>query len=467
MLRRYALILCFLCLPVFAGFFDWFSSSEDKSPSATESTVQDDKKTATDEVTEQLKEEENFVFEMNTGVRPWRAPQYQNQEGALGYNSKVFEVPEGLRPKVNFWKDVYAKYTTHQGVIHDAENVHIVFESVDFKAINKDETLNSRQKFKAREKLVKEAKKRAQALLLKLDETKDPATLTPEEKKFYDAYAFDSDKDKFKEAASDKRIRFQLGQKDRFAAGIYMSGRYLEQMEKIFQERGLPIELTRLPFVESSFNIMARSKVGASGIWQIMRYTGRPFLKMDQIVDKRNHPIEATKLATRLLAHNFEMLESWPLAITGYNHGPTGVLKLVNTYKTRDIVELVDSNVTRKRFGFASRNFYACFLAALEVERNAPVHFGEKVAWSLPLKGKEVSLPVSVSYNDLVKWFDGNDDQAQIYNPHITGMARKKGRLIQKGTLVNLPEEKADKVLTQLSQGNGSKGKADAFAQSL
>lgn len=46
-------------------------------------------------------------------------------------------------------------------------------------------------------------------------------------------------------------------------------------MATIFRDEGLPVELTRLPFVESSFNLFARSKVGASGIWQFMKSTGR------------------------------------------------------------------------------------------------------------------------------------------------------------------------------------------------
>ena len=69
------------------------------------------------------------------------------------------------------------------------------------------------------------------------------------------------------------RIRSQLGQKERFQQGIVWAGRYLHQMEEIFRGEGVPIEITRLPFVESSFNLMARSKVGASGIWQFMRST--------------------------------------------------------------------------------------------------------------------------------------------------------------------------------------------------
>jgi len=155
------------------------------------------------------------------------------------------------------------------------------------------------------------------------------------------------------------------------------------------------VELTRLAFVESSFNIMARSKVGASGIWQIMPYTARPYKMISTSVDKRNHPLEATKFAAKLLRDNYNMLESWPLAVTGYNHGPTGVKKMTKAYKTRDIATLIENVESRRSFGFASRNFYACFLAALEVERKANIYF-DSVAWSKPLESQDLKLPKTV-----------------------------------------------------------------------
>ena len=65
-------------------------------------------------------------------------------------------------------------------------------------------------------------------------------------------------------------------------------------MEKIFRQKGLPVVLTRLPLIESSFNIEAYSKVGAAGIWQFMPATGRLFLTINHMVDERLDPLIAT-----------------------------------------------------------------------------------------------------------------------------------------------------------------------------
>ena len=229
---------------------------------------------------------------------------------------------------------------------------------------------------------------------------------------------------------------------------------YLENFERIFREAGLPIELTRMVFVESSFNVLARSKVGASGLWQIMRYTGRPYMMINDAIDKRNHPTEATKLAAKLLRNNYQMLQSWPLAVTGYNHGPTGVLKLTKHYKSREIGDLTQNIGSRKRLGFASRNFYASFLAILEVERNAPKYFGT-VQWSQPLNAVDLVLPQAMKYDDLLKCFDGDDHKAQIFNPHITSAARKGKLALPKKAVVSVPvhkEGEARELLAKLEE---------------
>lgn len=342
------------------------------------------------------------------GSRPWRGPQFGTQKEALGYSETAFAVPKGMEKQVQFWVDIYSKYTTQQGVIHDSENVDVIYEVVDLSGLKTDR--ERQRKIDAAKKVISEK-------------------LSKDER---------------------ERLRYQLGQKDRMRDGIFYSGRYIEEMETIFKEAGLPIELTRLAFVESSFNVMARSKVGASGIWQIMGYTARPYKMVSPTVDKRNHPMEATRLAAKLLKGNYNMLESWPLAVTGYNHGPTGVRKIADFHKTKDISVLVQKVDSKKSLGFASRNFYASFLAALEVEKNAPKYFGS-VVWSKPLDGQDLKLPVSVRYKDVLHWFDGDDDKAQLFNPHLTSVARK-GRPIPAKTVISVPKDKYNVALISLAR---------------
>lgn len=346
----------------------------------------------------------------------WSAPVYSGQENALGWTADAFKVPVGMEDRVQFWKDIYTKYSSEQGILHDSKYVQLIYETVDFGDISKNPDLTDRQKERARRKRVNDKKKEIAERLKKLQGLKDRDGLEGDDARYWDLFAKIDEPKKFSEASRRGRLRFQLGQKDIFVRGIYQSGRYLRQMEEIFRQEGLPIELTRLPFVESSFNLRARSRVGASGIWQFMRSTGRLYLRMDGSGDERNDPLQATRAAAKKLRENFAMLKSWPLAITAYNHGPAGVRRLTEKLGTTDIVELID--VRKGRFKFASASFFASFLAAVDVERNADKNFG--VLEVMPeLRGAEILMVKNQPVNDFLKWFSGDVDIARQLNPHI------------------------------------------------
>lgn len=367
--------------------------------------------------------------------RTWRPPSFEGQAGAIGYDSQTFVVPANLRKQVNFWKEIYTKYNTFQGVIHDAEDVGLQYGVLDFSDIMTNKELSAFQKDKRIEKIIENTKK----------EIAQREHMT---------------------RAQERNLRFQGGLRDRFIKAIYESGRYLESMEDVFREQNLPIELTRIVFVESSFNVFARSRVGASGIWQIMPYTARPYRMMSKSVDLRNHPLEATRLAAKLLRNNYQMLESWPLAVTGYNHGPAGVRYMTKKYKTRDLGELIENITSRRRFGFASQNFYTSFLAALEVEKDARTFFPQ-VVWAPRMDNQRLRLSKPVSYPQMLSWFEGDERRLQLYNPHLTSTTRSlKSGVIPPKTTIDVPKNMVDQVLVALaSNGNTMLPEVEKFVK--
>src|SRR5260370_27657202 len=98
-------------------------------------------------------------------------------------------------------------------------------------------------------------------------------------------------------------------------------------------------------------------------------------MRLENAVDDRLDPFRSTEAAAQLLAYNYRLLGSWPLALTAYNHGAEGVRRAKDTLGTDDIVRIVRTYKGRT-FGFASRNFYVSFLAALEIDRNPERYFG-------------------------------------------------------------------------------------------
>ena len=144
---------------------------------------------------------------------------------------------------------------------------------------------------------------------------------------------------------------------------------------RVLEQHGVPEEIAALPHVESSFNPAAYSKVGAAGLWQFMPSTAKRFMRVDGVVDERLDPYSATEAAANLMLYNYRLLGSWPLAVTAYNHGPGGLRRAQEELGTSDIAVIV-KRYQGATFGFASRNFYVAFLAALEVDRNAEKYFG-------------------------------------------------------------------------------------------
>lgn len=396
----------------------------------------------------------------------WKEPNFQNQEKALGYDPTAFAASPELKKRVQFWVDVYSKYPSSQGVLHDRLDLSIVYEVLDFSSIVSNTTLNFYQVEKAKELAVKRKREEILERLSRIKSYKTSEGLSGDELRYWKMFPEERRQEIMKVAASKEAIRFQLGQKDYFQKGIYYSGRYLRQMENIFRNEGVPVELTRLPFVESSFNIFARSKVGASGIWQFMRNTGKSYMKVNVHVDERNDPLIASRAAARLLRSNYKVLNSWPLAITAYNHGPSGMKRLVSEYKTDKIHELIE-RVEGGRFGFASKNFYACFLAAVEVESHANINFGKpEVAAELPFEN--FVLPKSANYRVLLKLFDSDLIKTELLNPQFTTLV-KRGRLpMPKGSKIRIPPRQTEKFMSLLQSNNKefqfeAKGKSSAY----
>ncbi len=276
----------------------------------------------------------------------------------------TFPRPAELEPDIDFWRRVYTEVTTREGLIHDARRLDVVYEVVRFPSGASRHT---------RRRMVREAKRRYRTILrhLAAGAREDPS---PEERHVLALWGEDVDDRTLRRAR--RRLRFQLGQADKFRAGLVRSGAWEGHIRRTLREMGLPVELAALPHVESSFNPEARSRVGAAGLWQFTRSTGRRYMRIDHVVDERMDPFKSTEAAARLLKDNLSVLGSWPLAITAYNHGAAGMRRATRELKTRDIDEIVRRYRSRT-FGFASRNFYAAFLAAVDVDFHAERYFGD------------------------------------------------------------------------------------------
>ncbi len=351
-------------------------------------------------------------------MREMELPTFESQKEAIGYEpGATFVVTAELRPRVDFWKRIYADYTTLQAVLHDSEDLSVTYNVVDISHVQSDASLTPKEKRRRLAKFLKAEKEKVSDQLKLIHAAGgDPLKIAPELFPLFRKFPNTNDRERFLNAS--KRVRAQVGQRDRIVRGFLHGGRYFAQMMEIFESKRIPKELTRLPLVESGFDLAARSKVGASGVWQFMRATGKMYLKIDKSVDERNDPISATWAAAELLGGNYQKLTAWPLAITAYNHGADGMARAMKELSTRDLATII-RGYKSKSFGFASSNFYSEFLAILEVEKDYRKYFG-KLMVDKPLESEVVRVTESFSLDDYAKLCDSMVEELAILNPALT-----------------------------------------------
>ena len=360
-------------------------------------------------------------------------------EDPAASSAHLFPRPAQLEPQVRFWRKIFAEYSTHQVVLHDALHLDKVYKVLDFQPYLAD-GMSPGQVERAQRIETDLELERIRATLLRLHALgPNPDSMTAEERDIYRLFADDPAPDRFLQAADDKRLRSQRGLRERFAEGIRVSRRYLPEMERIFRAEGLPVELTRLPLIESCFNLRAYSKVGAAGIWQFMPGTARSYIRVDNLVDERRDPLAATHAAAQFLGRMHDSLDTWPLTITAYNHGPEGIARAVRDTGSTDIGTIV-REYRGNAFGFASRNFYAEFLAAVDVERDYRTHFGN-LELDPPLRIRERRLERSLGIQTAARLARTDLDELASLNPALSELVLSGRRPIPAGYSLRVPEE--------------------------
>ena len=335
--------------------------------------------------------------------------------------------PPQLERDVQFWIRVYTQVDTNAGFLHDQANLGVVYETLHFAP---DSPPSERQR------LVDQARERYAAALRRIASSGDQP-LSADDQRVHDLWGPEASPGRLRAAVDD--IRFQLGQSDRFRSGLIRAGAWETHIAETLANLGLPAELAVLPHVESTFNPNAYSKVGAAGLWQFMRSTGRRYMRIDGAVDDRLDPFRSTEAAAQLLAYNYRVLGTWPLALTAYNHGTAGVRRAKETLGTDDIVRIVRGYSSRT-FGFASRNFYVSFLAALEIDRNPEKYFGPLQKES-EAHFQEIELPAYVSAASLERALKIDPAQLRALNPALLPAVWSGAQRVPKAYHLRLPAD--------------------------
>ena len=190
------------------------------------------------------------------------------------------------------------------------------------------------------------------------------------------------------------------------------------------------------------------AEVGAAGLWQFTRSTGRRYMRIGHVVDERLDPFTATVAAARLLQHNFKVTGTWPLALTAYNHGASGMRRAARRMGTKDIDKIVREYKSRT-FGFASRNFYVGFLAALEIDSNPEKYFG-KLTLDQPAETEVAPVPFYGSAKGVAAALGIDVQTLRQSNPSLRPPVWAGLKRIPKGHEIRVPRALLAKPLSLL-----------------
>ncbi len=357
--------------------------------------------------------------------------------GAANANDEAhFPRPKELQRDVDFWISIFTRYTTREGVLHDSRNLAVVYEKID---------LPEDASRRTRNKLSKERREYYKKILRTLANGKRD-NLSADEYRVLEMWPADVSNKELSAAVS--RIRFQLGLSDRFRQGLVRSGLWRDHVNSEFSRLGVPIALAALPHVESSYNPDARSHVGASGIWQFTRSTGRRFLQVDHILDERNDPFLATTAAGQLLAYNYSITGNWPMAITAYNHGLSGARRAMRQFGDNAYAEIF-RNYKSRTFGFASRNFYVAFLAAMHVDQD-PQRYFPGVVPEDPIDYALMPLPAYIPADKLAATLEIRQRDLATHNPAVQPAVWEGTKYLPKNYVLRLPNDMLSASLPQL-----------------
>jgi membrane-bound lytic murein transglycosylase D len=342
-----------------------------------------------------------------------------------------FPCPDSMREGVEFWKNVWARWTMGQVVLHDMDHPSIVYEIFELPGpVGETYTEAQRDYIKARREAISDRLAAIEAKVVAgelLDDDEKAVVL-----KITDVAGSEGI-----EGAS-LRVRSQRGLRERFRRGLEIAGRYHDTFAAIFRDAGLPEDLAYLPHVESSYQVDALSSAGAVGVWQFTKGAARKFMLMTPALDERRDPVAAARGAARYLGTAYGEFQSWPLAITSYNHGVEGMRAAKERFGTD--FERVLAEYDGRTFGFASKNFYKEFLAAREIAKNPAAFFPEGLTPEAPAALDTVVLDAPTAASSVAHRYGVPIARLAEMNPAWTKRALSDHAALPAGTRVWLPE---------------------------
>ena len=189
---------------------------------------------------------------------------------------------------------------------------------------------------------------------------------------------------------------------------------YFPLFEQELDLAQIPLEIKYLSIVESALNPKARSRVGATGLWQFMYSTGKMYgLQVSSYVDERQDPIESTQAATKYLSKLYDIFGDWDLALAAYNSGPGNVNKAIRRSGGHRNYWNIRPYLPRETAGYVP-----AFIATMYIFEYAEEHGLQKRPVHRPyFETDTVQVKTMVTFNQLSKLLEMTEQELEVLNP--------------------------------------------------
>ncbi|MCK0191641.1 LysM peptidoglycan-binding domain-containing protein [Arenibacter sp. F20364] len=210
-------------------------------------------------------------------------------------------------------------------------------------------------------------------------------------------------------------IRYFLTRKrDMMSRMLTISQFYFPLFEQELDNQNVPLELKYLAIVESALNPRARSRVGATGLWQFMYGTGKMYdLDVSSYVDERSDPINSTKAASLYLKKLHDIFNDWDLALAAYNSGPGNVNKAIRRSGGYKNYWNIRRNLPRETAGYVP-----AFLATMYIFEYAEEHgFTRQVPDRPYFETDTIHVKSTITFNQISELVDVSEEELLLLNP--------------------------------------------------
>ena len=207
---------------------------------------------------------------------------------------------------------------------------------------------------------------------------------------------------------------FLKNRKSSYERLMAISEYYFPMFEEHLSKYDVPLEIKYLAIVESALNPKARSRVGATGLWQFMYPTGKQFnLEVNSYVDERYDPLKATEAACQYLSSLYDIFGDWSLVLASYNAGPGNVSKAIRRSGGSQNYWNIRRNLPRE-----TANYVPAFLATMYIYEYKKEH--GIVAKKAPLTYFEtdtIAVKKEISFEQISQLLDIPVEQIEFLNP--------------------------------------------------